>query len=66
MGSTSGCYPSEKSVKERFAEEQIIRVVQEADGAVNVRDVRCKHNSTEQIFYRRRNRFGGMDVSQAK
>jgi|TARA_B100000959_G_C14880883_1_gene582489 putative transposase len=53
-------------MKKRFTEEQIIRVLQEAEGAENVRDVCRKHNVTEQTFYRWRNKYGGMDVSEAK
>jgi putative transposase len=44
-------------MKKRFTEEQIIRVLQEAEGAENVRDVCRKHNVTEQTFYRWRNKY---------
>ena len=53
-------------MKKRFTEEQIIRLLQEAEGAVNVRDVCRKHNVTEQTFYRWRSKFGGMDVSEIR
>ncbi len=53
-------------MKKRFTEEQIIRLLREAEGADNVRDVCRKHNVTEQTFYRWRSKFGGMDVSEIR
>ncbi len=53
-------------MKKRFSEEQIVRILQEADGADNIRDVCRKHNVTEQTFYRWRSKFGGMDVSEVR
>ena len=53
-------------MKKRFTEEQIIRILQEAEQSTNTRDVCRKHNITEQTFYRWRNKFGGMDVSEAR
>lgn len=50
----------------RASEEEIIRVLKEADELGNVRDVCRKHNISEQTFYRWRNKYGGMDVSEAR
>jgi len=50
----------------RFTEEQIIRILQQAEAGMSVADVCRKHNCSEQSFYRWRTRFGGMDVSEAK
>ena len=50
----------------RASEEQIIRVLKDAEQIGNVREVCRKHNITEQTFYRWRNKYGGMDVSEAK
>ena len=50
----------------RFSEEQIIRILKEAQAAANIRDVCRLHNITEQTFYRWRNKYGDMDVSEAR
>jgi putative transposase len=50
----------------RFTEEQIIGVLKEAEQVGNIREVCRVHNITEQTFYRWRNKYGGMDVSEAK
>ena len=47
-------------------EETIIKILQEAEGDITVRDVCRKHQITEQTFYRWRNKYGGMDVSDAR
>lgn len=52
--------------RKRFTEEQIIRILKEAESLGNVREVCRQHNITEQTFYRWRNKFGGLEVSDAK
>ena len=52
--------------KKRFSEEQIIRILKEGEALGNVREVCRLHNVTEQTYYRWRNKYGGMDVSDAK
>ena len=53
-------------MKKRFTEEQIIRILQEGEQAENTREVCRRHNVTEQTYYRWRNKYGGMDVSEVK
>ena len=50
----------------RFTEEQIIRLLQEAESGLAVADVCRKHNCSEQSFYRWKAKFGGLEVSEAK
>jgi len=50
----------------RFSEEQIIRILHEAETLDSVREVCRQHNIAEQTLYRWRRQFGGMDVADAK
>ena len=54
-------------MKKRLTEEQIIKILREAETkAIPIRDVCKKYNIAEQTFFRWSNRFGGMDVPDAK
>lgn len=52
--------------RKRFSEEQIIRILKEGEASENIREVCRQHNVTEQTYYRWRNKYGGMEVSDAK
>jgi putative transposase len=52
--------------RKRFTEEQIIRILHDAEVAGNVREVCRQHNIAEQTLYRWRRQFGGMEVSDVQ
>lgn len=50
----------------RFKEEQIIKVLKQAEGGVPVKELCRQHGFTIQTFYRWKSKFGGMELSDAK
>ena len=54
-------------MKKRFSDEQIIGILAEAEqGPGTIRDVCRRHNLTEQTFFRWRNKYSGMGVSEVR
>src|SRR5262245_54944584 len=52
--------------KNRFSEERIIRILKEAEqGGKEIRELSRHHGITEQAFYRWRQKYGGLSVSEA-
>ncbi len=54
-------------MKKRHTEEQVIRILREAEtNDVPIREVCKRHNISEQTFFRWRDKYGGMDVADAR
>jgi putative transposase len=54
-------------MKKHFTEEQIVTILREVEAAdVPVRELCRKHGIAEQTYYRWKNKYGGMDVSDAR
>ena len=68
MGEVFGILNRERhKMKKRSGEEQLIGLLREAEQSPDTfRDVCRRHNITEQTFFRWRNIYGGMDVSEAR
>ena len=52
--------------RKRFAQEEIVKILQEAESGVKVGDLVRRHGITEQTFYRWRSKYGGLQVNEAK
>ena len=52
--------------RKRFSQEQIIAILKEAESGLPVKELVRKHGIAEQTFYRWRNKYGGMEISEAK
>ncbi len=53
-------------MKKRFTEEQIIRILQEAESGMKVMDLCRKHGISDATYYNWKAKYGGMTVSDAK
>src|SRR3569832_2415129 len=53
-------------MKKRFSEEEIIGILQEAEGGLAVKELCRRHGFSEASFYVWRSKFGGMSVSEVK
>ncbi len=52
--------------RSRFSEEQIVKILQSAEAGLSVDEICRQQGISRGTFYRWRNRYGGMDASEAK
>ena len=50
----------------RYSEEQIIKILREAESGMSAAEACRKHGVSEWSFYRWRQKYGGMNISEAK
>ena len=50
----------------RFNEEQIFKILKEADAGTPVKELARKHGMSEQTFYLWKSKFSGMELSDIK
>jgi putative transposase len=53
-------------MKNRFTEEQIIRVLKESETGVKIKELCRRHGIAQGTFYTWKAKFSGMEVSDAK
>lgn len=52
--------------RSRFTEEQIIGVLKEGEGGVQVEEICRQHGICAQTYYRWKAKYGGLEVSEAR
>lgn len=52
--------------RKRYTEEQIIRILREAEAGKSIEEVCPAHGIANMTFYRWRRKYAGMDVKDAK
>ncbi len=52
--------------KARFKEEQVVRILHQAEAGRKVLELCREHGISEQTFYRWRKKYGGLQVSEAR
>lgn len=52
--------------RKRFTEEQIIAILKEHESGFKTADLCRKHGISEQTFYNWKNKYGGLEVSDAR
>jgi putative transposase len=54
------------AARKRFSEEQIIGILKRLEGGIKIGDLSREVNISEATIYKWKNKFGGMEISDAK
>ncbi len=52
--------------RKRYSEEQIIKILKEAEGGLPVEEVVRKYGVSEQTVYRWKSKYGGLEINELK
>jgi putative transposase len=52
--------------RKKIEESEIFRILREAETGIPIKELSRKHGITELTFYRWRNKYGGMELSEIK
>ena len=52
--------------KSRFSEEQIIKILKEADAGMKVQDICRQYGISDATYYKWKSKYGGMEASDIK
>ena len=52
--------------RKRYTEEKIISILKEHDAGASVPDLSRRHGIVENMIYRWKSKYGGMEISEAK
>jgi len=53
-------------MQKRHTEEQIVRILKEAEAGGKIVELCRRHGITEQTFFRWRNKYGGLEISDIR
>jgi putative transposase len=56
----------DRTMKKRFTEEQIIKILKAHEAGQKASDIVREYNISEQTFYRWKNKYGDMEIQDAK
>lgn len=52
--------------KRKYTEEQVVNILKESQAGIKTEDICRKYNVSANTFYKWRQRYGGMEVSEMK
>jgi len=52
--------------KSRFSETQIIKILNQADAGIHVKEICCKHDISDATYFNWKSKYGGMSSSDLK